>query len=268
MRHRFISCLVALAPLMTCNKDDMMRKFTPQQEDKTVRRYIFQIQQQKYDDIENTIDPTLKTASLHNILIQMSAQFPSMNPRSVKVVGSETTNMNGIKIVNLIYELEFPSKWLLINVATKVQNGKTSIISLNVTPMINSIEYSNRFTFSNKNIRHYIMFPIAILMSLFSLITLIVCIRTRPLKRKWLWIIGILAGIGALNLNWTTGTMSFNIIHFQLLSAGTTSTPYGPCILSVSLPLFSILFWVKRKNLINQSKTHSKEINPEMTPPS
>jgi hypothetical protein len=268
MRHLFLCCLVALSLLTACNKEDMMRKFTPQQEDQTARGYISQIQQGKYEDIENTIDPTLKTASLHNILIQMSAQFPSMQPRSIKVVGAETTVMNDIKTVNLTYEFEFPSKWLLINIATKAQNGKSSIIGLNAIPMTNSMEYSNRFTFSDKKPQHYILFSMTILACLFSLLTLIVCIRTQSLKKKWLWIIGILVGVGAVNLNWTTGAMSLNIIHFQLLSSGMTSAPYGPCILSVSLPLFSILFWVKRKDLINQSKTQSRPINSEMAVPS
>ena len=244
MRHLLISCFIALSLFTACNKEDMMRKFTPLQEDQTARGYISQIQQQNFDDIEYAMDPTLKSDSLHNILIQMSAQFPSLQPKSVKVVGVETTVVNDIKTVNLTYELEYPSKWLLINVATKAQNGKSSIIGLNVTPMAKSMEYLNRFTFTNKRPQHYIIFILAILASLFSLLTLVACIRAQPVKKKWLWIIGILVGAGAVNLNWTTGIVTFNIIHFQLLSAGIASTPYGPCILSVSLPIFSILFWV------------------------
>ena len=89
--------------------------------------------------------------------------------------------------------------------------------------------------------------------------------RTKMRKRKWLWIISSsLIGIGKVTMNWSTGKLSliqetvnatgghsynFDFLSFQLFGASAFAQPYGPWILSVSLPFGAILFLLKRKSL-------------------
>jgi len=260
MRQILIPSLLALSLLMACSPDKVMAKFIPQQEDQAARDYISQIQHHKFDFIEANMDPSLKSPSLESVLSQMSAQFPDESVKSSKIVGANTITVNDTKQVNLTYEFEYASKWLLINIITKSEKGQTSIIGLHLTPMSNSLENTNRFTLQHKKPQHYILFTIAIALLIFWLITLIVCVRTKSLHKRWLWIIGILVNVGAINLDWTTGAMSFNIIHFQILSASMTSAPYGPWVLSVSMPILSILFWAKRSKF---NDTNSNTNNSE-----
>ena len=93
------------------------------------------------------------------------------------------------------------------------------------------------------------MLALAVAAPLFSLYALVLCVRTRLRGKKWLWIVAILLGVGALSVNWTTGQWNFQPAYVQLLSASATASPYGPWVISVSVPLGAILFVLRRKEL-------------------
>jgi Phospholipase_D-nuclease N-terminal len=84
---------------------------------------------------------------------------------------------------------------------------------------------------------------------LFTLYALIVCIRTKIERRKWLWILFILFGFGRFMVNWTTGSWDFHIFYAQLLSASAGAAFFGPWIISVSLPVGAVFFLSRRKKL-------------------
>lgn len=96
------------------------------------------------------------------------------------------------------------------------------------------------------------MLFLAILVPLFTLYALILCIRTKIEKKKWLWVIFVLAGIASFSVDWTTGQWRIVPLSFQLLGAGASAPPYGPWVISVSLPLGAIIFLLKRKRLSEQ----------------
>ncbi len=84
------------------------------------------------------------------------------------------------------------------------------------------------------------------------LASLILRIRTKIGKRKWLWIVFIPFGFGRLSFNWTTGRVLFNplSVHFQLLGAAAVKHGlYAPWIISISVPLGAIVFLIRRKRL-------------------
>jgi hypothetical protein len=150
----------------------------------------------------------------------------------------------------LSFEYQFPSKWLLINVATQKKGGVSTIIGFNVYPLSDSLENINRFTLTGKTPLQYATLAFAILIPLFILSVLVLCIRTKMTKRKWLWIIFILFGIGRLTVNWTTGQWQVAPLYFLLLGSGAFAPPYGAWLISISLPLGAILFLFRRKKLV------------------
>jgi hypothetical protein len=47
-------------------------------------------------------------------------------------------------------------------------------------------------------------------------------VRTKDLKRKWLWLIASLFGVGGFQMNWFNGVFSWKLINVALLGAGVT----------------------------------------------
>jgi hypothetical protein len=180
----------------------------------------------------------------------MAALIPAGTPTSVKLVGANRFSSPAVATtLNLTYEYQFGQQFLLVNVQTKTRDSAVTIIGFRVHPLSASLETQNRFTLSNKGALQYAVLVAAIGAALFTLYALIVCIRTPMARRKWLWIIIILFGVGKLAVNWTAGEWGFTVLAAQLLSASATAGFFGPWIISVSLPLGAAIFLSRRKDL-------------------
>jgi hypothetical protein len=68
----------------------------------------------------------------------------------------------------------------------------------------------------------------------------------RGLRRKWLWFIFILFGIGQLSVDWNSGAWEFSPLHFLLFSASAVSPGYGPWVVSTALPLGAAWYLARR----------------------
>jgi hypothetical protein len=187
--------------------------------------------------------------NLHAMLLKMAAMMPAGEPISVKLVGANTFTNNTLHRSNITYEYQYPDQWLLVNVAMKKQGGVSTLVGLNVKPLKDSLENINRFHLGGKSALQYAVLAFAVLAPLLSLYALILCVRTKMPRNKWLWIIFILFGLGGFSVNWTTGDWHFQPINFQLFSAGTFAPPYGAWTITVALPLGAIWFLLRRKSL-------------------
>lgn len=118
----------------------------------------------------------------------------------------------------------------------------------------------NKFTLEGKSALHYLTLVLAAMVPLFIVVTAYFCIRTPIPKRKWLWVIFIFVGIGKFSLNWTTGQLDFQPLSLQLFSASAMAMgPHAPWIISVSVPLGTIMFWFKRKQFIAESEAGTNQ---------
>jgi len=75
------------------------------------------------------------------------------------------------------------------------------------------------------------------------LAALVKVIRTRDLKRKWLWWIASFFGVTTLQMNWATGHLATNVLTVQLIGAGMVKGPsqFSPWLLTVTLPIGALL---------------------------
>ena len=238
-----------LAVLSGCNQAALMKIVVPQEDEAITRRYVDDLRQNRLDQIERDMDPVLKDSSLHGTLASMAAMFPAAEPVSTKVVGFRSFFGNG-RGAEITLEYEFPQKWLLAEVVTHRNGAVTTIVGFHITPMADSLENLNRFTLVGKGTSQYAILSLAVLAPLFSLFAFIVCIKTTMGKKKWLWLIFILLGIGKLVVNWTTGEMFFTPVAIQLPPAGANAQLYGPWLVYVSMPLGAIIFLMMRKRLV------------------
>lgn len=84
------------------------------------------------------------------MLKKMSEAIPPQDPISVKVIGAQQVRNPDLYRINLSFEYQFPSKWLLINVATQKKDGVLTIIGFNIYPLQDSLENLNKFTLAGK----------------------------------------------------------------------------------------------------------------------
>jgi hypothetical protein len=241
----FVSILV-----VACSQEDWFRKVAPPAQQEIARHYIEQLRSRDFGEIQNAIDSSISEELRGGTLEKMADSIPAGTPTSVKLVGANHFSSEKIgTTLNLTYEFQFGDKFLLINVARKTKDGVDTIIGLRVQPLSASLETLNRFTLSNKTAFQYGVLVAAIATALFTLYALVVCIRTKMARRKWLWILFILFGFGKIMVNWTTGAWDFVIFNAQLFSASASAAYFGPWIITVSLPVGAVFFLSRRKAL-------------------
>jgi hypothetical protein len=65
-------------------------------------------------------------------------------------------------------------------------------------------------------------------------------------RRKWLWIIFILFGIGQLSVDWNSGAWQFSPVHFLLFSASAVAPGYGSWVVSTAFPVGAAWYLIRR----------------------
>lgn len=266
---KFAVCLVITlisVVLNGCDQASLMKKMTPQEDKAIATNYIELLRQGKFDQIEKDLDPSIRSSDIRETLSKMANLIPATNPESVKVVGSQITSGPSWRTANITFEYQFSEKWLLINVATQKKNEASTIVGFNVNPIPDSLERINKFTLTGKGLTHYMTLSLIVLIALFTVYALVLCIKTKPLKRKWLWVIFILFGIGKFGMNWTTGQYFAAPVSIQLFSASAFAPTYGPWTLSVSFPLGAAIFLAVRKRLGKTKELTNGCTGSEQTP--
>lgn len=151
---------------------------------------------------------------------------------------------------DLSYQLHFPTAWVAGDVVIDTVDGRQFVAGIHFSQYPESFEEMNRFSLTGKSATHYLVFACCVAVPVFIIYALIACIRTRLVRRKWLWIVFILLGVCQFQFNWTTGSWSLKPLSILLLgSSCMASGPYAPWILSFGLPLGAIVFLFRRKKL-------------------
>jgi hypothetical protein len=235
--------------LAGCDQTTLMGKFASEEEQTLARSYIERLRLREFDVIERSVDKGRAGPDLRGTLEKMAALVPAGEIRSVKMVGAHKHFQDGVTSLNTTFEYEFPGAWMLANVVVEERGGRKIIAGFNVYPRSQSLEAENRFGLVGKQPIQYLVLAGAAGALLISVYALIVCARTAPLRRKGLWILFILAGVGKFAVNWTSGEWRVFPLSAQLPSASATAPLYGPWIVSFSIPVGAIvfLFYARRR---------------------
>jgi len=258
--------LVLCIFLVGCSQAGLIKRFTPPEQERLARSYIDLLVQGNFQQIESELNPSLVDPNTESTLAKMSAMFPAESPKSVKVVGVNLYGGDQYSRTNLTFEFEFPSKWLLVNVDIQKDGGATTIVGFHVEPMSEALENVNRFTLKGKSAIQYSILLAAVALFLLSVYVVALCVRTRNVRRKWLWIIFILIGFGKLTVNWTSGELHFTPLAFNIPCASASAPPYGPWTVGAYLPVGAILFLRKNRRKLNAATVPLPPIVPSDTP--
>ncbi len=259
-----IMVLVFLSLFMaSCSYDEMNERLIPKEESDFAREYLSKLRAQDYEYVKSILSPELEPQVDNELLAKMAALFRPGDPISIKIIGSQVNVFNGQWQGNFSFEYEFESGWNLANTALRKVDGGYEVIGLNVYQTEASQKEINAFTLSSKSPIQYFVLFLAIVVPVFILFTLVVCIRTPIPRKKWMWIIFILLGVGAIQVNWTNGAYGIQLLSVHLFGASAASAgPAAPWVISASIPLGAFIFWLKRRKFILQSVEANKTMQP------
>lgn len=246
--------------LSSCSREELSERFIPEQESSFAEDYLSKLRSRDYAYVKSILSPEIEAQVTDELLEEMTGYFREGEPLSVKIIGSQVNVFNGQWQGNFTFEYQFESGWNLANAALKKTDGGYQVIGLNVYQTEASQEELNAFGLSSKSGIQYFVLSAVVLVPLFILFTLIVCVRTPIERKKWLWIVFILLGFGALKVNWTNGVYAFQLLSVHLFGASATAAGLAaPWILSASFPLGAIVFWLRRKSLIERANKSSQQ---------
>lgn len=253
--------IIILATLTTllagCNPNtymrNMMDRMAPDDDEAFAQEYLDVLRSRDIDTAIRLLDPQFNVLGIESNLVVAADILDKGEVVSKELVGCNVFSSPGKRRSNLTYQYQFTNQWVLAAITIDTIDEQKQVFGVNVNPIPKSLGELNAFTFAGKSILFYVILIAAVIIPLFMLFSLIVCIRTKMKKRKWLWVIFIIFGFGALSLNWTTGQLNFNPLNLQLLGAGCFKPGlYAQWTISIAFPLGAILFLIRRKKLIKE----------------
>ena len=264
MRFSYFVVIAFSILLAGCDQAALMKKIVPPEQEAIAKGYVELLRQREFDQIEHDLDSSVTDSNTENTLAQMAALFPDENTASIKVVGAHTFSDQKSSTMDMTFEYEFPSKWLLVNVATRTAGGVRTVTSFHVNPIADSLENLTKFTLVGKSAFQYLILICDFGSVLFSLYVFVLCIRSKDMKPKWLWAIIVLIGVGKVAVNWGTGAWTYQLIAFQVPCFSMSHALYGPWIVAAYVPLGAILFLHRRWKM----KITGESIPPTVQVPS
>ena len=143
--------------LQGCSQEELLEKFTPKAEVEFSKKYFSLFQSGNYDAIEESIDTELKTTDLRNKLEEIANFFPKEEPKKIDLVGSRTFEMADKWQANLTFQYEFSKKWVIANIVLeRITDGPLVVKGINVNPVEDSLQNTNKFTLNGKSVVHYV----------------------------------------------------------------------------------------------------------------
>lgn len=236
--------------LFSCNQQIDFGKIVPSHVDKFATGFITQIQNGNIDTCLTLVQPEMNNENGRQFITNTYNNIQTFNLDSCRIINARKTSMmgdNGFTNYGIDYEYAVGDKFLYFTFGIREQNNNLLITAFDGRILDDSLSKAHEFSLKDKGFLHYLFLFFAILIPIFILISLIFVIKTKRLKRKWLWIIGVLFGFIKFSINWTTGQVGFSLINISILGSGySKSGNIAPWILSFSLPIVAIIFWYKR----------------------
>lgn len=239
--------LCAVLLLAGCDSTAMFERLMPKEEVQAAKDLVAKLAARDFAAVEAALDPQYRTAQLPDQLEAMVRTLPSAPPTSVQAVGAHTLTTAGATTYTITLEYRYPAAWNLATVVLERKEGALLLKGITFHPRAQSLAAENAFTLDGKGLLHYGVLVLAVLIPLFILYALVVCLRSRFERRKWLWVLFVACGLVQFHLNWSSGEWSLQPLSVQLLGAGfAKGGPVAPWVFTLSLPVGAMLFLLRR----------------------
>ncbi len=196
------------------------------------------------------LSPRVQVPQMDSALSQIGDLVSGHKLGTLRPVAFQKGFTAGTHFNDITYEAHLDDKWLVADLALSPKGSGYDVLGVHAAVLPRSLEETNAFTLVGKRLVNYLVLLLACASVAFIFFTLIRVIRT-PGIRRWPWILGSVLGVGVFKLNWTLGIGQFHPLSVNLFGAGISRTgTAGPWILSFGVPIFAILFHVRRRSLL------------------
>jgi hypothetical protein len=243
MNRSRLSVVVSLLALAgACSDKAALQRFTPPDVDARSRNYIGQFVRGQSDSAAERLVVALRTPEAPKELAKIADVIRNQTFDTIRVIGASTNTVNGVRHVNLSYELHSSSGWFLTNVASVDTAGTWLVEGVSARPIAQSLETTAHFSLAGKSALHYLWLLLSAAGVVLSLGSSIFIASRRAMPKRWRWVFLSLVGVGAFRLNWSTGAIDLALLQVQLASAGfLRAGPAAPWIVSFGLPIGALI---------------------------
>ncbi|MEO7109906.1 MAG: hypothetical protein ABI183_05670 [Polyangiaceae bacterium] len=246
--YRYAMLLLVMLAASSCGVPQSPDAFNATPEAVFLRQIVKQLAARDIAAVEAELDTSLMKPDTHDLLVTTANLLPNEAATSVTPVSWRFFTMNGNRKATVAAEYQFPSKRMLVSAIFVGDAAHLKIAAFHFTRLAAPLSVTNAFTFADKPIASYMFLGAELLALGISIFAIVQCLRTRDLRRKWLWIVLMLVGVCQFTLNWTTGTIDVQLLRFDILSAGYAREGWvGPWMLSVCIPVGAIVFLLKHR---------------------
>jgi hypothetical protein len=247
--------------LAGCTASQWNDKLSTPQDRALALKAIESLRSGRIDALKGQMDPELFSQTVTNSEKIKKVFAPSGQPQLVTVSSntiSSAGNTETMKALN--YEMGSGRQWTYFQIILRESGRVTNIVGWHATPVDSQPTAAANFSFGGKGAINYVWIVAMLAATLTSLIALVLAIRSKGLRNRWLWIVGSIVGLGQFSLNWATGAWGIRPIAFSLFgSAFVKASPFDPWILSFSLPIVAVVFLLLRLRLVARDERESAD---------
>ena len=157
-----------------------------------------------------------------------------------------TPAQSGLVRRTLLYQVFGTRGDLIAQLQLLEEFGEHYIDALQIQPVTPAMRTQNDF-WRNLGPGQLLMLLCMLATVAFTLWAAVVVARTR-MRRRWLWVFLALLGVTKVTMNWSTGTVSMQLLSIQFLSASVgTPGPLAPWFVALSFPAGALLALQQRK---------------------
>lgn len=222
--------------------------------DAFARSYLSRIIEKNYESVYQHYTPRLRKAVTpeenKEILYRLNSECGPFKDLTVKEYSFYTRTHHSagkeqkIETITINYELSYQGRHALY-VLHLQRNGQGFLVDYwKVSTMKYSLFEINRLSFEGKGALHH-LFLLAMLGEVLFILYIIVLSARSSLRRKYIWCILSIVGACSVSMNWFTGSISLNILCFQLLFGVTWSCTVNGLVLTFTFPLGAFLALMK-----------------------
>ena len=247
--------LLAMLPLAaSCSVEEMLDDFAPDDQVAFSQQHLALYSAGDTDAIIEQLSGKVRGPGIEDTIAQVVEYVPAGEHIGVELIGYFRRSGPDTDVATLSFQYEFPDTWLTASVQLDVSELPYRVLAVNVNKLPTSLQELHAFRLFGNGIQGVIVVFFCVAIPIFCLVSFVFCLRTPIPKRKWLWAIFTLCGLGSVTMNWTTGEIGQQLLSLQLLGSGIQRGGlYGPWLLSFAMPFGAIAFWARRKEWFEEA---------------